>query len=160
MKVKISRFADNGDTSLGLIFIDGIFQCFTVEDEQREKKVMSETRIPEGTFEISLRNAGRINTNYLKKFGEKFHKGMLCIHNAPNWEIIVGETVFKYVMIHIGNTDDHTAGCPLLNSSVSVATFTGKQSTTAYKKFYPIVRDALLNGERVTIEIEDIEKGK
>lgn len=160
MKIKISRFADNGDTTLGLIFIDGIFQCFTVEDEEREKKVMSETRIPQGVFDVSLRNAGRINGNYLTKFGEKFHKGMLCIHNAPDWTIKVGETSFKYVMIHIGNTDEHTAGCPLLNSSVSVATFTGQQSTEAYKKFYPIVRDALLNGDRVTIEIEDIESGK
>ena len=29
MKLEVKRFADNGDTTLGILYIDGVFECFT-----------------------------------------------------------------------------------------------------------------------------------
>ena len=84
----------------------------------------------------------------------------LCIHNAPNWKIIKDGKEFQYILIHTGNTDDHTMGCLLLNFSADAASFSGANSGGAYKEFYPIVANALGNGEEVEIIYTDIEPGK
>ena len=63
---------------------------------------------------------------------------------------------FEYVLIHIGNDDDDTAGCILVGMSNSAddAGFIGG-SVLAYKKIYPIISDAILSGEEVYINIYD-----
>ena len=76
---------------------------------------------------------------------------MLELQNVPN---------FKYILIHTGNTDEHTAGCLLLGETQQDLD-RGKDgfiggSGDAYKKFYPKVRDALLNGDKVTIKYSNI----
>ena len=67
---------------------------------------------------------------------------------------------FQYILIHTGNTEKHTAGCLLLNDSISSKTFTGGSSVDAYKRIYPKIAKAILDGERVTIQYLDIEEGK
>jgi hypothetical protein len=160
MKIEVKRFADDGETTLGVLYIDGIFECFTVEDqEQTGNKVMHETRVPNGTYNISLRNEGGFSARYAKKYAD-MHKGMLCIHNASSWKIKTDTHNFQYILIHTGNTDDHTSGCLLVNDAVSGRTFRGSSSVDAYKDFYPKVSKALLAGENVTITYNDIEDGK
>ena len=155
MKLQLKRFKDDGDTTMGVFFIDGIAKCFMIEDEERTVKKWGEMRIPNGTFEVSLRAEGGFHNRYKSKFGQA--DGMLCVHNAPDWKIIQDGITFQYVLIHIGNTDDDTAGCLLPNTSVSFGTMKGSGSTTAYKKIYPIIHAALKRGEKVTIEVSDIE---
>jgi hypothetical protein len=159
MDIVVKRFADNGKASMGLFYIGGIFQGFTIEDEERDVKVKGETRVPNGTYKISLRSEGGFHARYKKKYGD-MHKGMLCVHNAPNWKIINAGMEFQYILIHTGNTEKHTAGCLLLNDSVSRKTFTGGSSVDAYKRIYPKIAKAILDGERVTIQYIDIEEGK
>jgi len=159
MELTVKRFADNGDTTLGAFYIDGVFQCFTVEDEERAEKVKGETRIPNGIYNIKLREAGGFHDRYKKKYGN-IHKGMLCVHNTNDWKIQKDGMTFQYILIHTGNTDDHTAGCLLLNDAVSGSTFTGSSSVNAYSRIYPVIARALTQGESVTIEYVDIETGK
>lgn len=159
MEIVVKRFADNRKASMGLFYINGIFETFTIEDEEREVKVKGETRVPNGTYGISLRSEGSFHKRYVSKYGE-MHKGMLCIHNAPNWKIINAGMEFQYILIHTGNTEKHTAGCLLLNDSISSKTFTGGSSVDAYKRIYPKIAKAILDGERVTIQYLDIEEGK
>lgn len=159
MEIVVKRFADNEDTTLGILYINGIFECFTVEDEERETKVKGETRIPEGIYAINLRSEGGFHAKYAKRYPE-MHKGMLCIHNAPNWKIEKAGMTFQYILIHTGNTDEHTMGCLLVNDAVSGKTFRGSSSVDAYKDLYPKVAQAILDGEKVTIEYIDIEEGK
>jgi len=159
MELTVKRFADNGDTTLGILYIDGIFKCFTVEDEERANKVKGETRIPNGTYTIKLRSSGGYHSKYAVKYGD-MHKGMLCVHNKNDWKIEKDGMTFQYILIHTGNTDDHTAGCLLLNDAVSGASFTGSSSVSAYKHVYPIVAKALEAGDAVTITYVDIETGK
>jgi len=159
MKLTVKRFADNSDTTLGILFIDGVFECFTVEDEERQTKVMGETRVPNGTYDIKLRSVGGFHNRYSAKYGS-MHKGMLCVHNKPNWILENAGMSFQYILIHTGNTDEHTAGCLLVNDAVSGKTFTGSSSVDAYKKVYPKVASALVSGDSVTIEYVDIEEGK
>lgn len=159
MKLTVKRFADNGDTTLGVLYVNGVFECFTVEDEERASKKAGETRIPNGTYNIKLRKEGGFHSKYKVKY-PNMHKGMLCIHNADNWKIIKDGMTFQYILIHTGNTDEHTNGCLLVNDAVSGKTFTGSSSVDAYKDLYPKVVKALESGEEVTIEYIDIETGK
>lgn len=160
MKLTVKRFADNGETTLGILYVDGVFECFTVEDqEQKGEKVKGETRIPNGIYDIKLRTEGGYHSKYGAKYGS-MHKGMLCIHNAPDWKIVTDTHNFQYILIHTGNNDSHTMGCLLVNDSVSGKDFNGSSSVDAYKDLYPKVVGAIENGEHVTIEYIDIEDGK
>jgi len=160
MNIEVKRFADDGDTTLGVLFVDGIFNCFTVEDqEQKGTKVMGETRVPNGTYNILLRNDGGYNEKYKTIYGA-MHKGMLCIHNRPNWKLENDGKSFQYILIHTGNTDEKNMGCLLVNDAVSGKTFTGSSSKDAYVTLYPKVAKTLLSGQKVTITYTDIETGK
>ena len=159
MRITVKRFADNGDTTLGILYIDGVFNCFTVEDEERATKVKGETRIPNGVYKVGLRKEGGYHSKYAAKYKD-MHKGMLCIHNKANWMIEKDGMSFQYILIHTGNTDEHTMGCLLVNDSVSGKTFTGSSSRDAYVDLYPTVASAIERGEEVSIEYIDIEEGK
>lgn len=159
MKLKVVRLGDNGDTSLSAFYIDGILMCLGVEDEERAMKVSGETRVPNGIYPVKLRNEGGMNAKYKAAYPD-MHKGMLCITNAPDWKLNCGTMSFQYVLVHKGNTDEHTDACYLTNHSVSTETWVGSGSDAAYRKIYPIIVDALVKGEEVTIEYSDIETGK
>ena len=159
MKLKILRLGDNGDTTLGAFYINGILKCGTVEDEERDIKVRGETRIPNGIYKVGLRKVGSFHNKYTSRYGT-MHKGMLCIYNAPDWKLVNNGMTFQYILIHTGNTDDHTAGCLLLNDAINFHTDEGSSSANAYKKFYPEIAAAIEAGEEVTIEYIDVETGK
>ena len=72
---------------------------------------------------------------------------------------IVDVPGFDYILIHCGNTDEHTAGCLLVgdtqnNNMVEEDGFIGR-STAAYKRIYPKIAKALEQGEEVTITYID-----
>ena len=80
MDLQVLRFSSQNDSTNGLLFdiTEGReFLCYTLEDEHRDEKVMGETRVPAGTYRITLRTTGGFHGRYLKKYGS-FHKGMLC----------------------------------------------------------------------------------
>lgn len=153
MKLQVLRISSQADSTSGLLFevtdIGKRFLCYTLEDEHRALKVRGETRIPAGTYQIGLRREGGFHGRYTKRF-PGLHKGMLHILDVPN---------FEYVLIHTGNTDEHTAGCLLVgdsqeNNVVIKDGFVGK-STQAYKRIYPKIAKALEMGEEVVIEYID-----
>lgn len=143
MKIKVVREKSNSDTTIGRLFIDDIFECFTLEDEYRTKKVWGETRIPAGTYQIKFRKEGGFHNKYSERF-ETFHVGMLHIQDVPG---------FKFVLIHIGNDDDDTAGCLLVGQRVEGWRIVN--STDAYTQLYKQVAAALLVHEEVEIEYID-----
>ena len=147
MELKVVRYFDDGETTAGLLFIDGKFECDTLEDQYRDEKVMSDTRIPEGTYEIKLRTEGGHHEKYSKKF-PKEHIGMLHITNVPG---------FQWILIHIGNTEKDTAGC-LLVGKISRATNTLTDSTIAYTNLYKKVATELKEGKKVFIKYVDIKQ--
>jgi hypothetical protein len=153
MKLKVLRFSSQEDSSSGLLFLEQQkleFLCYTLEDEKRDIKVMGETRVPAGTYKLELRTEGGFHNKYKKKYG-KFHKGMLHVTNVPN---------FEFILIHTGNTDEHTAGCLLVgdsqeNNLITKNGFVGS-SVNAYKRIYPAIAQAIIEGQEVTIEYIDI----
>ena len=154
MKLDVVRTQFGKDATNGMLFIDGVFECFTLEDEVRDVKVHSETAIPLGEYEIKLTTQGGFHSKYTARYGA-MHKGMLWLQDVPN---------FKWILIHTGNQDSHTAGCLLIGETQQDLD-KGKDgfiggSGDAYKKMYPKVRDALLNGEKVTIQYSKINLSK
>lgn len=147
MKINLKRYSDNGESTLGLLFIDCKFVCYTIEDEARNEKVYGETRIPEGIYKLGIRDVGGFHNRYLTKFGKDFHKGMIQIMDVPN---------FEYILLHIGNHDDDTAGCILVGDSANNNTIADgfiSSSTNAYKRIYPEIIKAVQDGDvYITIE--------
>ena len=154
MKLEVLRFSSEKDSTNGLLFdvTDGRkFLCYTLEDEHRNKKEYGETRVPAGTYRITLRTVGGFHARYLNKYGE-MHKGMLWVRDVPN---------FEYILIHTGNTDEHTAGCLLLGNTQQTNFgdsngFVGS-SVDAYKRVYPPIAEALEKGEEVNITYIDFD---
>ena len=150
MKLKVLRFSSQEDSTSGLLFLEKNdkleFLCYTLEDEYRDTKKYGETRIPAGTYNLTLRQEGGYDAKYSKRFAD-IHKGMLWVRSVPG---------FEYILIHCGNTDEHTAGCLLLgdsqkNNILTKDGFIGG-STQAYKRVYPIIANELDHGNSVTIE--------
>ena len=156
MKLKVLRFSSQADCTNGLLFEDSdiglLFMAYTLEDEHRVLKVKGETRIPAGIYNINFRDEGGFNERYKKRF-PGIHQGMLEVCEVPN---------FEYILIHCGNTDEHTAGCLLVgdsqeNNKIIKDGFIGK-STNAYKRIYQDIARELTNGKEVTIEYVDLDK--
>jgi len=153
MKLEVLRFSSQKDSTLGLLFDitngDRKFMAYTLEDEHRDVKVMHETRIPAGTYRITLRTVGGFHAKYTKRFGE-LHKGMLWLMDVPN---------FEYILIHAGNDDDDTSGCLLVGDTqtqnVTSDGFVGS-SVNAYKRIYKPIAEAIERGE-VTIKYTDYD---
>jgi len=153
MELEVLRFSSQADSTNGLLFdVTGgkrEFLCYTLEDEHRDVKVMAETRVPAGTYKITLRTVGGFHGRYKSKYGE-MHKGMLWVRDVPN---------FEYILIHTGNTDEHTAGCLIVGDSQQTNFgdsdgFIGS-SVNSYKRIYPPIAKAIEEGEEVTITYID-----
>ncbi len=152
MHVEVQRYASGKRDTLGLFKIDCQFYAYTLEDEYRNVKEYGETRIPAGTYEIKLRTVGGFHERYKAKFPE-MHKGMLELQNVPE---------FQYILIHIGNDEDDTAGCILVGNTANNNLIEGKKgfigdSTSAYREVYPIIANKLAEGKKVLITIKDPE---
>ena len=155
VKLKVIRYSSQADSTNGLLFEEnelGLkFLCFTLEDEHRALKVKGETRIPDGHYQIKLRKEGGFHSRYTKKYND-IHRGMLHVIDVPG---------FEYILIHTGNTDEHTAGCLIVgdsqeNNAIIKDGFVGK-SVNAYKRIYPPIAKAIEKGEEVTIHYTTID---
>ena len=165
MKLEVIRISSGTDSTNGVLLeLDSAapnphgegFRCkrtflaYTLEDEYRKDKVYGETRIPNGTYKLALRKTGGYHQKYSKRFPD-IHMGMLHVTNVLN---------FEYILIHCGNTDEHTAGCLLVgdsqeNNKITKDGFIGK-STQAYKRIYPRIAEAIDCGKEVTITYKTI----
>lgn len=142
MQIILKRETESDEWTQGKLYVEGEFVCWTLEDQAQEKKVMHETRIPTGTFEIKLRTFGGHHDRYSVKF-PTFHKGMLWLQDVPG---------FTAILIHIGNDDDDSSGCILVGSNFKDGRLIS--STVAYEKLYKKVIKAFDAGKKVFITIK------
>jgi len=152
MKLQVVRTQFGKDATNGLLFIDGKFECYTLEDQYQAVKVMHETCIPEGEYDIQFRKTGGFHTRYSAKYGNS-HYGMLHLQDVPG---------FSLILIHAGNTDEHTSGCLIIGETqqdldLGKDGFVG-QSVKAYKAMYRKVANELLQGKKVSIEYTTIQQ--
>lgn len=141
MKLRLKRLKHNDTTTIGILFVDGKFECLTLEDEPRLQKVYGKTRIPSGIYTIKFREAGRIYEKYKEKYSW-FSGGIPHLQEVPN---------FSYIYIHIGNTHLDTLGCILVGDGMYPDGSRLTASTQAFKRLY----SKITKEEDITIDIED-----
>jgi hypothetical protein len=141
----ILRYLDDGETTLGLIFLRNKFFAYTLEDAHNEVKIEKKTRIPAGVYKVDFnKNLTDLTKKYRNTYGSwfDFH---LEIKHIPN---------FQNVYIHVGNTHDHSDGCILIADGVSAGTSKSLQySRNAFERFYKTTSALLKSNEPVTIQI-------
>ena len=133
MKINVRRFLFEGNTCLGLMNVDGEFQCWTTEDMPRETKIKHETAIPTGTYRIELTDKN------------KWGRVMPHILNVPN---------FQGIYIHSGNDKDDTSGCLLVAENLVSPTH-NSGSKIAFDKLMVKLRKAWDDKEDIFISIEN-----
>jgi hypothetical protein len=148
------RGFQTNETTIGVISLSwnkGPF-CFLLEDEYRhaDAKVMGETRIPAGIYELRIREQDTPLT--LKHQNSKLYKGWFRYHievlDVPN---------FSGIYFHAGNRDDHTGGCQIPGTYPIIYNkdFEIRESIKATKRFYKEVYPLLENNETVFYNIID-----
>lgn len=146
MELALRGFNDNGESTLGLIFCDGLFECYSLEDQQQLVKVPGETRIPDGRYEIKFRE---VESGLTRRYRAKFpwFTWHIELQDVPD---------FQYVYLHVGNDRDDTDACILVgdtaNNNQIHKGFVG-QSTPAYQRLYLKISKALVAGEKVYIDV-------
>ncbi|CAB4149203.1 hypothetical protein UFOVP531_56 [uncultured Caudovirales phage] len=119
MKIEIKRLHKTANSTIGELLIDGVWECYTLEDIERDIKIKSETAIPRGTYKVIINQSNR-----LKRL-------LPLLLNVPN---------FEGVRIHAGNTNHDTEGCILVGQTRS-KDFIG-QSRKAFEKLFAKMQKA------------------
>ena len=152
MNLTLYRFTSDRDSSCGVLYVDGIFECFTLEDEYRVAKVKGMTRIKAGKYTIKyLTRLTPLTEQYRRKYPWfDWHMELQDVEN------------FNLVYIHIGNWHTNTDACILVGQTCDPYGTPDNigRSTQAFKKLYLKMKPALLAGQEVTIEIIDCDRGK
>jgi GH24 family phage-related lysozyme (muramidase) len=129
MNINVIRKEYTPKSTIGELYIDGKFECFTLEDRIRALKVPGTTAIPSGHYEVVVTHSNR------------FKKLLPLLMNVPNYE---------GVRIHTGNTDENTEGC-LLVGKTKQRDFVG-ESKVAFNELFPKIQEALQR-EKVFLDV-------
>lgn len=138
MLITVDRYLSSNEATLSKIYVDGRPMGYGVEDEARAVKIPGETRIPAGTYKITLRTEGGFHQRYStdRRF-RAFHEGMLWVRDVPG---------FEYVLIHVGNTEADTNGCLCVGETRDELQLTVFNSALAYSRLYKLVLPAAKAG--------------
>ena len=149
----ITRTEQRGKSTLGAMTDEnGKHLCWTLEDLQRDEKIDDETAIPTGRYELIARHESIHLDWHSKMFGEGEHPFMLELAKVQN---------FTGILIHVGNTHENTEGCILVGDNKGVddeGNMVVWNSRQAYKRVYPLLRDAV-DGKDAWIEIVNKVEG-
>jgi hypothetical protein len=163
MKFILQRYSDNGKSTLGLLLeeVDKkrlVFQNYILEDEGREEKVRSETRIWSGVYELKISKHFDAKRNeIISPLTKKYRERYVWFKNHIE---VVGVKNFTSVYCHIGNTEKDTDACLLFgdtaDNNMVAEGFIGN-STTSFRRWYEKVFPHLESGNKAFIEIRDEE---
>ncbi|MDN5202343.1 DUF5675 family protein [Fulvivirgaceae bacterium BMA10] len=144
----VLRFSRDEDTTIGLLYLNKQFYCYTLEDTYQEVKVPGQTRIPAGTYALDfLKSDTPLTLKYRRNFPNWFQYH-LEIKEIPG---------FTGVYIHRGGTHKDTKGCLLVSDSLTIAK--GKEvftnSTNTFERLYRFLKEKIEQGTKARIIIKD-----
>ena len=153
MRLTVDRRWKKATYTIGILYVDGVRFCETLEDKDRglkqtdsyssirSRKVYGETAIPAGTYGIRMDIVS-------PKYGAVSWYQNLCGGKMPR---LTGVPCFEGILIHPGNTALDSYGCILVGRNTKVGQVTSSKDTFAalYKK----MKAAADRGESITIEI-------
>lgn len=132
VEIKLTRFEFTDESTIGTLSIDGVYQCFTLEDRIRDEKVYGRTAISAGIYSVDV------------TFSNRFKAYMPLLLKVPN---------FEGVRIHPGNTAEDTEGCILVGLEREDNRIT--RSREAYRQIFPKLLKAWERQEKIYILIEE-----
>jgi len=120
MNLTIKRFWFTDKSTIGCLYIDDIFELYTLEDVVREVKIQDETAIPEGRYKVII------------NWSNRFKRVLPLLLNVPN---------FEGIRIHTGNLPKDTSGCILVGKERGIDCLSS--SRMAFNEFFPKLQKAL-----------------
>lgn len=153
MDILLKRRYKGTSYTIGSLFIDGKYECDTIEDTDRaisnemneseilSKKVYGKTSIPYGKYEITL---DTVSPKFKGRSWAKFCNGKL-----PRLLNVKG---FDGILIHVGNTEKDSLGCIIVGENK----IKGKviNSTVTFKNLYLKLYKTKLTGEKLYLTIK------
>ena len=134
MELSLIRDIFAPQRTLGVLYVDGIKECYICEDMVRPngEKIYGKTAIPEGRYEIKITMSNR------------FKRELPILLNVPN---------FEGIRIHSGNHEGHTEGCLLPGKTRNASGVFS--SVIATNNLILKIRTALQSGRKVFITIKN-----
>lgn len=127
----LKRIKEINNATLGELYINNKFVCYTLEDRVRSEKIKHETAIPSGTYNLIINQSVR------------FKKKLPLLLNVPN---------FTGIRIHAGNTIEDTSGCILVGLFIKEDRLL--QSNQALSKVMKLIRKpTIITIQDIPIEI-------
>ena len=126
MTLTLKRIYKSDNFTVGKLFVDDVFVCYTLEDKIRQKngepvaswKVPRKTAIPTGTYPLAI------------TFSNRFQKMLPLIQNVEG---------FEGVRIHTGNSSADTEGCILVGNTWDGSSGWISDSRGAFAKLLPMI---------------------
>ena len=129
MELRLERMDSGGNCTIGKLYVDEEFECYTLEDPERLVKIHGKTAIPDGRYELIISQSPR------------FGRELPLLLNVPN---------FEGVRIHPGNTAEDTEGCILVGETTNGASI--GQSKVAFERLFRKLKAASAE-EKIFMEI-------
>jgi len=135
VKLLLVRDAYTLQSTLGKLYVDGNYQCETLEDCDRQletggDKVQDDTAIPRGTYKVTI------------DFSTRFGKDMPHVLDVPQ---------FTGIRFHPGNSAYDTHGCVLVG--LRRGSDYVSQSVVAFTQLYVKLDAAIEANKEVTLEV-------
>ncbi len=120
MKLTLIRDEDNGESTLGRLFAEGEFLCFTLENTWKDNEPRVSC-VPKGTYGLGTKKYG--------KYWDKYQPLVIPIlHDVPNR---------SQILIHPGNFPKDTLGCILVGNAKGENAVYDSRNT--WKKYHDII---------------------
>lgn len=108
MEIELQRQPSAKETTFGDLYVDGVFECYTLEDQIREIpgqpvaswKIHGKTAIPAGRYKVTL------------ELSKRFGPDTITINYVPG---------FDAIRMHGGNSAADTDGCVLVGDKADLA---------------------------------------
>jgi len=130
MDLKVIRKTFTPTSTIGELFVDGKFECYTLEDPVRERKIKHVTAIAAGVYTVIITMSAR------------FKRLLPLLLDVPE---------FEGVRIHPGNKPEDTDGCILVGRT-RTSNFVG-ESRAAFDALFPKMQAAAARKETITLTI-------
>jgi len=121
MILRLDRIYKLNDCTIGKLFVDNVFECYTLEDVVREIKIPNETTIPAGAYDVIVDHS------------PKYKRLMPHILDVPG---------FTGIRIHSGNTDKDTSGCILVGDTLDFPNHRILSSRIAFNRLFKKLQSA------------------
>jgi hypothetical protein len=118
----------------GELLIDGVHECYTLEDQVRDVKIPGETAIPAGRYRVVLTHSPR------------FKKVLPELLKVPG---------YTGIRIHAGNDASHTEGCILVGQRQGKSAVF--ESRDAMIELMAALDAAVEGGEQIWIEVRNAD---